>query len=106
MIKTDAASIDGVFAEWYAVPDFQREYVWTDKFVQKLMDDLGTAYADRSTSSYFLGSIVFYDEGRLLYLVDGQQRMTTLFIFACATRDRILEIDKAADVGDMDEAIQ
>lgn len=106
MIKTDATSVDGVFAEFYAVPDFQREYVWTDKFVQKLLDDLHTAYADRSTNNYFLGSIVFYGEGRLLYLVDGQQRMTTLFIFACAVRDRILEIDKDADVADMAEAIQ
>lgn len=106
MIKTDATTVDGVFAEFYAVPDFQREYVWTDKFVQKLMDDLHTAYADRATSNYFLGSVVFYDEDRLLYLVDGQQRMTTLFIFACAVRDRIKQIDPDADVADMSEAIQ
>ena len=34
-------SVEEAFREcFYTVPDYQREYVWTDKEVQQLLDDI------------------------------------------------------------------
>ncbi len=37
----DGYSIEEAFKEcFYVVPDYQREYVWTDKDVRQLLDDI------------------------------------------------------------------
>ncbi|WP_296282107.1 DUF262 domain-containing protein, partial [Pseudoxanthomonas sp.] len=41
-IENHKYSIEEAFREcFYIVPDYQREYVWTDKEVQQLLEDIG-----------------------------------------------------------------
>jgi hypothetical protein len=74
----------------WAVPDFQREYVWRKKQVKTLLTDLNDALTGPG-DDYFLGVIVWYPEENdaLRFLVDGQQRFATLFALICALRDRV-----------------
>lgn len=47
-------------------------------------------------SEYFIGSIVAYKDGDVFQLIDGQQRITTLFIALCAFRDRRKDLSDSA----------
>ena len=79
-IKYNDHSISSAFKDHYIVPDYQREYVWTDEQVEQLMADLLDAYNTDNKKTYFLGTIVTYDSGSQFELIDGQQRLTT-FLF-------------------------
>lgn len=88
-------SVEQVFKDHYVVPDFQREYVWKEDNVRELFVDFVEDVFDERRSlisgqEYFIGSIVVCkgDDGRF-QLIDGQQRLTTLFLFLCAIRDAI-----------------
>src|SRR5437588_13100005 len=77
----------------YIVPLFQRSYSWEKKQWQILWDDLlELCEADR-TRSHVIGSIVTMQtvsvpEGVPKYLlIDGQQRLTTIFILLALLRD-------------------
>ncbi|RJL35765.1 GmrSD restriction endonuclease domain-containing protein [Bailinhaonella thermotolerans] len=76
----------------YSIDNYQREYAWTDEDVRILVNDLcgkfGEARRDPRTRRgihhahpYFLGPFVYYEEGHgVRFLVDGQQRFTTLHL--------------------------
>ncbi|HEV7690545.1 MAG TPA: DUF262 domain-containing HNH endonuclease family protein [Hyphomonadaceae bacterium] len=86
--STDLA-LGKVFADFYAVPDYQREYVWQEEQVEQLLSDIRQEQAEDPKAEYFIGSIVTVLNATGRYeLIDGQQRMTTLFIALCALRDR------------------
>lgn len=87
-IDTHQYSVDEAFREcFYIVPDYQREYVWTDKEVTQLLDDINDEID--STSEYFIGTVlVSKKEEKTHEVIDGQQRLTTLFLLLCALRNR------------------
>ena len=82
-----------VFQAFYVVPDYQREYVWETEQVEQLLSDINAELADNDPTKapeYFIGSIVVCPGANsVLELIDGQQRMTTLFLTLCGIRDRI-----------------
>jgi len=94
-IDAKPLSIDKLFADFYAVPDFQREYVWQAENVEQLLSDICDELYDENSSlipnaEYFIGSIVVYEDiGGIFQLIDGQQRTTTLFIILCVLRERL-----------------
>ena len=74
---------------FYIVPDYQREYVWQDKEVLLLLDDIDEQVGS-TTSEYFIGTILVAPiEGQLanFEVIDGQQRLTTFFLMLCALRN-------------------
>ncbi len=73
----------------YGLDFYQREYTWRETEVGELVDDLIGRFLDEfdpihepkqvlSYRPYFLGPIVTAQRGGVRYLVDGQQRITTL----------------------------
>lgn len=82
----------------YVVPMFQRVYSWDRKEWQALWDDLCELCEDGSARPHFIGSIVTMPtrsvpEGVTKYLlIDGQQRLTTLFVLLSVLRDRVREL--------------
>jgi len=61
----------------FCVPDYQRGYRWGQDEVRRLLDDIQEA----GTSKYYLQPVVVkpMEDGRW-ELVDGQQRLTTLYL--------------------------
>lgn len=95
-IQSEDCSVASLFQSFYAVPDYQREYVWDTDQVEQLLKDVREEMGDgpaQDAPEYFIGSIVVCP-GRdgVLDLIDGQQRMTTLYITLCAIRDRLAEL--------------
>jgi uncharacterized protein with ParB-like and HNH nuclease domain len=42
----------------YIVPDYQREYVWTDKELQQLLDDITAQIDGAAGREYFIGTVL------------------------------------------------
>lgn len=95
-IQSQDIKVADIFQDFYVVPDYQREYVWEAEQVDQLLNDINSELAGndpRKAPEYFIGSIVVCPSfDGVLELIDGQQRMTTLFITLCALRDRIKEL--------------
>lgn len=62
----------------FTVPLYQREYSWNLEQVSDLYYDI----SDSEDGGHFLGSLLLYQTDNLkkMEIVDGQQRMTTLFL--------------------------
>ena len=74
----------------YAIDFYQREYAWQERQVRELIDDLTGKFLDSYESGhsrdevegyghYFLGSIIISHKRGQRFVVDGQQRMTSLY---------------------------
>ncbi|MGL5000875.1 MAG: DUF262 domain-containing protein, partial [Cetobacterium sp.] len=73
----------------YYIDDYQREYRWEKRQIEELLSDLwlkfsefyeeGTPYSNvKNYGAYFLGSILISFKDNEKFIVDGQQRLTSL----------------------------
>jgi hypothetical protein len=73
----------------YAIDYYQREYRWKRKQITELIDDLAEKFTESHEEGnersavegyghYFLGSIIVSDKEGRKYIIDGQQRLTSL----------------------------
>ena len=96
-VDSDDLTVADLFKSFYAVPDYQREYVWGTDQVEQLLTDITDEMSGQAGNApeYFIGSIVVCP-GRngVLDLIDGQQRMTTLYVALCAIRDRLQSLEE------------
>ncbi|MBQ9020045.1 DUF262 domain-containing protein [Candidatus Saccharibacteria bacterium] len=74
----------------YSIPVYQRNYEWADEQCKKLFEDIIEAH--KEDRLHFCGSIVYSrlkDEHGIDYfvIIDGQQRMTTIFLLIKALMD-------------------
>lgn len=74
------------------IPSYQRRYSWEEEQFEDLWRDLNGITSD---GSHFFGTIVFMSGTHVaggtneIDIVDGQQRITTISILLCATRDHL-----------------
>jgi uncharacterized protein with ParB-like and HNH nuclease domain len=84
--KTIRELLDGAK---FSIDSYQREYAWKERQIQELIDDLTGkflgCYDQNHTRKeiagyehYFLGSIVISNKSGQRFIVDGQQRLTSL----------------------------
>ena len=86
----------------FVVPEYQRPYAWTDEQVEILFDDLweftATIGGTEREGTYFLGSIVsFENETKEQEIIDGQQRITSLFLLLRAIYTKLQETPEKTD---------
>lgn len=73
----------------FSIPYFQRAYKWEPKRLNQLTEDL-LKLVDDPTTSHFLGAIIIHgrpsdpSDPKVYEIIDGQQRITTIFLFLCA----------------------
>lgn len=92
-----AAKIDEILGlnSTFVVPPYQRHYAWEVEHWQKFWSTVLRALKDHQTKAEsepkFLGPVIFTVEetkyGNLYNIVDGQQRLTTIYILLVALRD-------------------
>jgi hypothetical protein len=90
-IENHKYTVSEAFQEcFYIVPDYQREYVWTDKEVQQLLEDIDEQIDAGSDKEYFVGMILVSPgtQKNHFEIIDGQQRLTTFYLLMCALRHR------------------
>lgn len=73
--------IGELFNKNLLIPDYQRPYRWKVENAQILFDDLYASFKKNKEGEYRIGSIVlFHNREGKYYIIDGQQRVTTLSI--------------------------
>ncbi|CAB4922253.1 unannotated protein [freshwater metagenome] len=118
MTETDR-SVDGVAKtvaevlekKKYSIDYYQREYKWESKQIAELVADLTAKFLDiyetdharkqvAKYPGYYLGSIIISQKGSQPFVVDGQQRLTSLTLFLTYLRrlqqgrDDVVNIDE------------
>ena len=82
----------------YSIDYYQREYKWGRKQIQELINDLTSRFLNdyeeenhrdqvSGYGHYFLGPIIISNKDNMDYLVDGQQRLTSLTLLLIYLRN-------------------
>lgn len=61
----------------YVIPLYQRAYAWEDKQLTQLVEDINDVAED---ASYYIGALIVSKQGNKYEVVDGQQRLTSLYL--------------------------
>lgn len=67
----------------YSIPLYQRNYTWGEEQIHRLIHDVLDEAEQETANDYFLGNLVIAPSqrsGEPLDVIDGQQRLTTLYI--------------------------
>ena len=83
-------------AKPFVIPEYQRPYAWTDEQIETLFVDIwefaATIGGSKRNGTYFLGSVVsFENEDGEQEIIDGQQRITSLFLLLRAIYTKLLQ---------------
>lgn len=61
----------------YTIPLYQRAYAWEDKQLIQLVEDISDVAED---ANYYIGALIVSKQGNKYEVVDGQQRLTSLYL--------------------------
>jgi len=73
---------------FFEIPCFQRNYSWEKQQCEELYNDVYNSYINNN--EHYLGNLLYYverNDSSKYILIDGQQRLTTIFLMLCAMRD-------------------
>ncbi|MBP6661315.1 MAG: DUF262 domain-containing protein [Chitinophagales bacterium] len=95
--NTTAGSIQQLFksSEFIRIPAYQRAYSWGTKQCTQFLDDL----LEQKGKKYYLGQLLFEKDGDTLFIIDGQQRLTTTILFLSAITK--IKENKGQDIGNI-----
>ncbi|MFK7990872.1 MAG: DUF262 domain-containing protein, partial [Sandaracinaceae bacterium] len=101
-MKADFVPISKMLGEGqFVIPKYQRAFDWKKKDVAALWGDA----VNRETAGHFIGAVLVHRYGnKKFFLVDGQQRLTTIAMGLCAVRDRLAAEGLAAEADELHEA--
>ncbi len=72
----------------YVIPIYQRNYAWENEEIEQLIKDIN----DNKNENYYLGTLIVKKTGNKQYeVIDGQQRLTTLFLLILYLNSRVPE---------------
>ena len=88
-ILGDAKSVRSLLSQKYRIDYYQRDYKWEPKQIRELIEDLTTRFLQdfkphhergnvAQYGQYFLGSIIVSEKNGERFIVDGQQRLTSI----------------------------
>lgn len=96
----------------YSIDYYQREYKWQQKQVAELIEDLAGKFLEshekgheRSAVAdyghYFLGSIIISDKDGQKFIIDGQQRLTTLTLLLIHLHHQLKDEQQKGQIADL-----
>ena len=96
----------------YAIDYYQREFRWQTKHVIELIDDLVNKFLEsfepehersavKRYGHYFLGSIIISDKDEQKFIIDGQQRLTTLTLLLIYLHRLLEDMDQKGQVAEL-----
>ena len=112
-IRGDAKSIRALLSgAKFSVDYYQREYRWETKQIAELLEDLSEKFLEsyeqgdeRSAveqyGHYFLGSIIISDKDGRKYIIDGQQRLTSLTLLLIHLHRQLTDEQQKAQLAEL-----
>lgn len=96
----------------YSIDYYQREYKWGVKQARELIDDLTGKFLEGYQPNhsrkhvaeyphYFLGAVIISQKGSSSYIVDGQQRLTSLSLLLILLRNLQLGRSDAVNIDEL-----
>ncbi|MGO8888908.1 MAG: DUF262 domain-containing protein, partial [Streptosporangiaceae bacterium] len=96
----------------YSIDYYQREYKWQTKQVTELIDDLTAKFLESYEPAheqaevaeyghYFLGSIIVSDKDGVKFIIDGQQRLTTLSLLLIFLQRKLQDAEQRAQIAEL-----
>lgn len=96
----------------YSIDYYQREYKWQRKQATELIEDLSAKFLEsyengdeRSAVAdyghYFLGSVIISDKDGEKFIIDGQQRLTTLTLLLIYLHHRLEDSEHKGQIADL-----
>lgn len=77
----------------FEIPSYQRAYSWDETQIKQFIEDL-----KNTRSQYYLGHYLFEkNDGNTLYVIDGQQRLTTCVIFFSVIKKELEDRQKKGE---------
>jgi hypothetical protein len=107
LLDTSTVSMSDIIGngKTYVVPPYQRDYSWKRDQWEDLWNDI--LAIQESGNVHYMGSIVLQNMGdKKYYVIDGQQRFSTLTIIVLATIKQLqILIDKGIEVNQNQERV-
>jgi hypothetical protein len=112
-IRGDSKNVRGLLSgAKYAIDYYQREYRWQTKQVVELLDDLADKFResyepDQERSAvdgygrYFLGSIIISDRDGQKFIIDGQQRLTSLTLLLIFLHRNLADAEQKGQIAEL-----
>ena len=96
----------------YSIDYYQREYKWQTKQVAELIDDLSAKFLESyepgheraavaAYGHYFVGSIIVSDKDADKFIIDGQQRLTTLSLLLIYLHHQLEDEEQKGQLADL-----
>jgi len=96
----------------YSIDYYQREYKWGKKHIQELLNDLTNKFLEQYDPKhqrkevekyphYFLGSIIISSKDAGRFIVDGQQRLTSLTLLLILLRNLQKDRDDKVNIDEL-----
>ena len=103
--STDECSVQKLLSgrSVFSIPVFQRPYRWKSNRLEQFESDL-LSLADSEDTVHFFGAIIIHGypglptDAPTYEVIDGQQRLTTLFLYLCAA------VKTLVDLGELETA--
>ena len=105
-IRGEDKSVKSLLGQKFQIDYYQRDYKWETKQVRELIEDLASRFllyyqlgderkAVAKYGQYFLGSVIISEKDNDHFIVDGQQRLTSLTLLLIyldgLQKDRLVE---------------
>lgn len=96
----------------YSIDYYQREYRWQTKQMTELIEDLSAKFIEshelddergavESYGHYFLGSIIISDRDGQKFIIDGQQRLTSLTLLLIYLHRQLADDEEKKQLADL-----
>lgn len=68
-------------AKTFVIPIYQRNYAWEYDHIKALINDVYDSYRKSDSDPYYIGTLVTFHRRESVYeVIDGQQRLTTIYL--------------------------
>jgi uncharacterized protein with ParB-like and HNH nuclease domain len=96
----------------YSIDYYQREYRWQPKQMSELLEDLTAKFLEsyeegdersavENYGHYFLGSIIISDRDGQKFIIDGQQRLTSLTLLLIYLHRQLEDVEEKKQLADL-----
>ena len=112
-IRGDAKRIRALLSgAKYAIDYYQREYRWETKHVSELVEDLTGKFRESYDAKhersavegyghYFLGSIIISDRDAKKFIIDGQQRLTSVTLLLIFIHRNLADAEQKSQLSEL-----
>ena len=84
----------------YLIPCYQRNFAWKEEDCEMLWGDIENLILHHNLQEHFMGTIILFDvensednQANMYWIIDGQQRLTVIYILLKALYDLVVQDD-------------